>query len=151
MRNFSYLLTSIDNETLSDSVRLYEYNGNDLKVIYQNYISENTSSVINDIDGYMYVTIGHNIFRYYKDKFEEILEVSAPNFGGQIWGRNKNDIFIRMFDGLMHYNGSDVQYVLKFPPDIRFGTSALVLEKEIFLHAFDNKTGYNIIYHGKLK
>ncbi len=146
-----YILTSLDNATLSDTVRLYEYNGNDLKVIYQNYISENTSCVMNDINGYLYVTIGHNIFRYYKDNFEKILELNNPNFGGQTWGRNKNDIFIRMFDGLMHYNGSDVQYILKFPPDMRFGTSASVLEKDIFLHAFDNKTGYNIIYHGTLK
>jgi hypothetical protein len=146
-----YLLTGLDNEVLNDTVRLYEYNGKDLKIIYQNYVSENTSSVINDINGYMYVTIGHKIYRYYKNDFEQMLEIPDSNFGGQTWGRSRNDLFIRMFDGLMHYNGTDTQYILKFPVNVRFGTSALVLEKDIFLHAYDNKTGYNIIYHGKLK
>lgn len=146
-----YILTSIDNEAINDSVQLYEYKGNDLKTIYENYISENTWCVMSDINGYLFVTIGKKIFIYYKDRFYDFLEINDPNFGGQTWGRNKKDVFIRMFDGLMHYNGTDTQYILRFPTNVRFGTSALVLEKDIFLHAFDNNTGYNIIYHGKLK
>lgn len=151
INNRYYIQTFIDNETKSDTVKLYEYNGNEFKVIYQNYVSENTDCIINDINGYIYVTIGKKIYKYYKDSFEKVLEVNNPNFGGQVWGRNKNDLFIRMFDGIMHYNGTDLQYVLKFPIDIRFGTSALILEKDVFLHAIDNKTGYNIIYHGRLQ
>lgn len=151
LNNSYYLLTVLDNETLSDTVRLHEYKNNNSKIIYQNYISENTSCVMNDINGSMYVTIGKKISIYYKDRFYDLLEINNPNFGGQLWGRNRNDLFIRMFDGLMHYNGTDLQYILKFPQGVRFGTSALVLEKDIFLHAFDDKSGYNIIYHGKLK
>jgi len=146
-----YLLTALDNEIEKDTVRLYEYDSNNLKTIYENYVSENTSCVMNDINGYLYVTIGRKIFMYYKNNFEQILEINDSNFGGQTWGRNKKDIFIRMFDGLMHYNGTDASYILKFPSGVRFGTSALVLEKDIFLHAYDNNTGYNIIYHGVLK
>lgn len=120
-----YFSAYLDNEAKNDTVRLYEYNGKNLKVIYDNYVSENTSCVINDINGYLYVTIGRKIYMYYKDNFEQILEINNPNFGGQTWGRNKNDIFIRMFDGLMHYNGSDTQYILKFPENVSFGTSHL--------------------------
>lgn len=151
VNNRYYLLTFLDNATENDTVRLYEYNGSALKMIYQSYESENTLSIMNDINGYMYVTIGKKIYIYYKDRFYDFLEINDPNFGGQTWGRNKKDVFIRMFDGLMHYNGTDTQYILKFPTNVRFGTSALVLEKDIFLHASDNNTGYNIIYHGKLK
>jgi hypothetical protein len=151
VNNRYYILTYLDNETENDTVSLYEYDGNNIKSIYRNYISENTSCIMNDINGYLYVTIGHKIFRYSKNNFEQILEINDSNFGGQTWGRSKSDIFIRMLDGLMHYNGSDVKYILKFSPDVRFGTSAMVFEKNIFLHVFDNKTGYNIIYHGKLK
>ncbi|MEW6195170.1 MAG: hypothetical protein AB1521_08450 [Bacteroidota bacterium] len=146
-----YFLAFLDNKELMDTTRLLEYDGENIKVVYQNYISDNTSVIINDINGYLYVTIGHKIFRYYRNNFEQILEINNSNFGGQTWGRNKNDIFIRMFDGLMHYNGSDTQYILKFPENIDFGTSTLVLEKDVFVHAFDNKTGYNIIYHGQLR
>lgn len=151
VNNKYYFSTYIDNTTQNDSVKLYEYNGKDLKVIYQNYVSGNTSCTINDINGYLYVTIGHKIYMYYNNNFNQLMEINNSNFGGQTWGRNKNDILIRMNDGLMHYNGTDEQYILKFPINITFGTSALVLDKDVFLHAFDDNTGYNIIYHGQLK
>lgn len=146
-----FFQTYLDNITQKDTVTLFEYKGDNLKIVYQNYISENTDCLINDIDGYLYITIGKKIYRYYKNNFDLVIEIKDPNFGWQTWGRNKKDIFIRMFDGLIHYNGTDTQYILKFSSNITFGTSALVLEKDIFLHAFDNKTGYNIIYHGTLK
>ena len=40
---------------------------------------------------------------------------------------------------------------LKFSSNTTFGSCALVLDKDIFLHAFYDKTGYDIIYHGTLK
>jgi hypothetical protein len=146
--NKYYFLSYLDNNSkgLPDTTRLVEYEGEEIKTI-----AIASPITINIINGYLFVTIDHKIYRYYKDNFENYLEVNLPNFGGQIWGRNKNDFFIRMKDGLLHYNGSDLQYLIKFPSNITFGTCALVLEKDVFVHAFDDKSGYNIIYHGKLK
>ena len=149
--NTYYFLSDLDNATTTDTIRLTEYNGINIKMIFEEALTGENSCTMNDVDGLLYVTIGRKIYRYVNDKFNDFLEINLPNFGGQIWGRTKNDFFIRMQDGLLHYNGTDLQYILKFHKNTTFGTSALVLEKDIFLHAFNNKTGYNIIYHGKLK
>jgi hypothetical protein len=144
-----YFLTYLDNEKIADTTRLIEYNGMDLKTIIEQPSGNNL--IINDIAGFLYISIGNKIYRYYNDCMTNILEVTESKLLGQIWGRSRNDLFIQMLDGLIHYNGSDVQYILKFPENTVFGSCALVLDKDIFLHAFDNKTGYSIIYHGKLK
>ncbi len=145
-----YFLAYIDNKEIMDTTRLLEYDGKDIKTIINDQTAGNNLAM-NDIDGYLYVGKGKKIYRYIDGKLNDFLEINLPNFGGQTWGRNKNDFFIRMQDGLLHYNGTDLQYLLKFTSNITFGSSMLVLEKDIFLHAFDDKTGYNIIYHGKLK
>lgn len=146
-----YILAYLDNEVVPDTVKIYEYEENKIKLILENSSNGDNGTTINEVNGWLYVSIGNKIYRYYGGNLEEYLNVTLSNFGGQIWGRNKNDLFIRMFDGLVHYNGSDLQYILKFPSNITFGSPAIVLEKDIFLHAFDDKTGYNIIYHGQLK
>jgi hypothetical protein len=149
--NKYYFLTYLDNETLMDTVKLFEYDGKEPKMLFENSTIEDFRCSINDVDGYIYVLIGNKILRYTNREYQPYLEINLPNFGGQFWGRNKNDFFIRMQDGLLHYNGTDLEYILKFPVNITFGSCALVLEKDIFLHAHDDKTGYNIIYHGTLK
>lgn len=146
-----YFLTSVANLNAQDTVRLLEYNKTDIKLIFKGPDNDEKRCTMNNIDGFLYVRIGTKLYRYINGKLNDFLEINLPNFGGQLWGRNKDDFFIRMQDGLLHYNGSDLQYIIKFPTNTTFGTSALILDKDIFLHAFDNNTGYNIIYHGKLK
>lgn len=82
---------------------------------------------------------------------ELIFEVNATNFGGLVWGRNRNDIFIRMKDGIAHYNGTDWQYLFKSQEPMGLSPNSLVLEKDFFIPAKLLKTGANIIYHGTLK
>lgn len=145
-----YFLAYVDNIELMDTTRLLEYDNKEVKIIFSDKDADN-NLIMNVIDGYLCVTIGKKIYIYYKNRFYDFLEINIPNFGGQFWGRSRNDFFIRMQDGLLHYNGTDLKYILKFSSSVTFGSSALVLDKDIFLHAFDNNTGYNIIYHGKLK
>ena len=104
----------------------------EMKLVLENTPNGNNSTTINEIDGWLYITIGEKIYRYKNGKFNDYLEVNLSNFGGQIWGRNRNDVFIRMFDGLLHYNGSNFKYILKFSSNITFGSPAIVLEKDIF-------------------
>lgn len=147
--NRYYILSYIDNKDIADTTQLLEYDGITVKSILYQDIGENFT--INNIDGFLYVSKGNKIYRYYDETLNAYLEVSNPNFRGQVWGRNKNDLLIQMQDGLMHFNGSDLKYILKFPTNTEYGSAALVLERDVFLHAFDNRTGYNIIYHGILK
>ena len=66
------------------------------------------------------------------------------------WGRNKNDIFISMKDGIAHYNGTDIKYTYHYK-GTEEAFSATVLSNDIFIltNDFDNNT--NIIIRGKLQ
>lgn len=132
------------------SNRIYEYDRNNLKLIYE-YPPSNTGLGISEIDGYVYFTIGKKIYRYYNNKMEFIFEVNDSNFGGHVWGRNRNDILIRMQDGVAHYNGTDWKYLFKTPEPMMLAPNSLIFDKDFFVPTQILSTGVNIIYHGILK
>ncbi len=133
-----------------DTNRLYEYDGNTLKMIYNKATSPENSCTINEVNGEIYVTIGKTICSYLNNDFGYRFEVNDQNFGGQIWGRNKNDILIRMYDGLCHYNGTNIEYILRLPNNLMPG-NGFILKDDFFYVTFDNNTGLNIIYRGTIK
>jgi len=148
--NVYYFSTYLTNNTNTDTVRLYSYDGNELRLLSENRESAITMLAINTIDEYVYETVNKKAYRFIKENAEYIFEVNNPNFGGQLWGRGRNDILIRMFDGIAHYNGTDWQYLLKLS-NIVLDAKAAIFEKEVFIPAKDNNTGYSLIYHGVLK
>jgi hypothetical protein len=131
--------------------RIYEFDRNNIKMLDEHLQTSENPSSIHTIQGYIYITLGKKVYRYRRDNMELMFEVNDPNFGGQLWGRSRNDILIRMFDGIAHYNGSDRQYLLKLTSNIWLAGEAMVFEKEVFIPAKDYNTGYQLIYHGVLK
>lgn len=131
------------------STRIYEYNRKDLRMIYE-YPPSNAGPTIAAIDGYAYLVIGNKIYRYFNDKKEFIFEVNDPNFGGVIWGRNRKDIFIRMQDGLAHYNGTDWRYLFQ-SESVILSPNSVMFDNDFFVPARIKNTGYPIIYHGILQ
>lgn len=145
-RNNKYYLVC----ALSDySTRIYEYDRKNLKVIYEHPPS-NAGPTIATIDGYAYIVIGNKIYRYFNGKMEFIFEVNDPNFGGIVWGRNKKDIFIRMQDGVAHYNGTDWQYLFQ-SESVTLSPNSVMFDNDFFVPAKIKNTGYPIIYHGILQ
>ncbi|KAF0149930.1 MAG: hypothetical protein FD143_2654 [Ignavibacteria bacterium] len=132
------------------SIKILEYNRKELKEIYE-YPPSNGGPTISIIDGYLYLVIEKKIFRYFNSKMEFIFEVNDPNFGGVVWGRNRNDVLIRMLDGIAHYNGTDWKYLLKSSEPIMLAPNCALFSKEVFIPAKIRRTGYPIIYHGKLE
>jgi hypothetical protein len=55
-----------------------------------------------------------------------------------------------MFDGIAHYNGSNVEYLYNFENEISI-RDAVVFEKEVFFLAVNHNTSENLIIRGKLK
>lgn len=146
-KNFKYYLRF----SLADySTRIYEYDKKDLKIIYE-YSPSNAGPTISEIDGYAYIVIGKKIYRYFNGNMEFIFEVNDPNFGGVVWGRNRNDITIRMKDGVAHYNGTDWKYLFKSPDPVGFAPNSAIFKNDVFIPAKNERTGSNIIYHGILK
>ncbi len=146
-KNNKYYLVSF----LADySNRIYEYDRKNLKMIYE-LPPSNSSPGISEIDGYIYMVIGKKIYRYFNGNMEFIFEVNDPNFGGVVWGRNRNDIIIRMKDGIAHYNGTDWKYLFKSLDPITLSPNSMIFKNDVFIPAKNERTGSNIIYHGILK
>lgn len=141
-----YIRCSLFNYT----TRIYEYDRNNFRLIYS-YPPSNGGPTIATIGGYPYIVAGNRIYRYFNGNMEFIFEVDDINFGGVIWGRNRDDIFIRMQDGLAHYNGTDRQYLFKSSAAIMLSPNSAVFSNVIFIPGQLRTTGYSIIYNGKLK
>jgi hypothetical protein len=132
------------------STQILEYDRKSLKMVYE-YPANNAGLSVSGIDGYAYFIIGQKIYRYYGGNMELMFEVNDPNFGGLVWGRNRNDILIRMQDGIAHYNGTNWQYLFKVTEPIMLAPNCVIFDKDIFIAAKIQRTGYPIVYHGKLK
>ena len=55
-----------------------------------------------------------------------------------------------MTDGLMHYNGTDFQYLINFPTSIST-RSSILFDKEVFFAIYLGATAKNVVLHGRLK
>ncbi|KAF0162218.1 MAG: hypothetical protein FD188_172 [Ignavibacteria bacterium] len=146
-----YLLAIKDEPVTGDLFSIFEYKGsNDIKLIYEGSLGPQTSSFVQKIDDEMYFLIGSTIYEYSRNEFRNFLQITLPNFGLQIFGRNKNDIFLRMIDGIAHYNGNDIEYLYRFNGRTSI-TDAFLFETEVFFLALDLTNGNDLIFHGKLK
>lgn len=147
VNNRYYIAGNIDHE-IDDTTRVYEYDGKNLKAIWETSTGEDAS--MSSIDGYLFTTLGNSVYRYYKGKLELFFTDNDPEFGGMIFGRSKNDIFVRMQHGVKHWNGTDLKYILKLPTNIRLQNKMHILKDDVFVDTKDLNTNYDIIYHGKL-
>jgi hypothetical protein len=131
---------------------MYEYDGDTfIKRIYnENYSMEN-NAIPQLIDNKVFFLIGYNINTYENGAFKPYLNIYEPKFGGQIWGRNIKDIFLRMFDGIAHFNGENIEYLFSFSPNnFIFINDVAVFGNELFVLSTDYNRDQNIIYRGKL-
>jgi len=145
----------INHEKIGDSdVEFYQVKGNQLKLIYSNKKSQINWASHNIVDGKAYFVIGQNIFRYLDGKMVEQFSMPYSNLNGGIAGRNEYDLFFPMKDGIVHSNGTDMEYIYKFPL-LNMSTTGdpLIFEKDIF-YCIDWPGGAplknNMILHGKL-
>ncbi len=124
--------------------------GSSLVRIYEAADEISTWNYCQNINNELFYTIGNTINTYSGNSFHRFLQIDNSKFGCQIFGRSRKDIFIRMFDGIAHYNGSDIQYLYKFTGNISIRDAA-VFDNEVFFLASDLTNDFNIIYHGKLQ
>jgi len=147
--NKYYLFGISDNPAGEDLVALFELNGNSIKKIYEQEYHPTTRVFVQEMAGKTFFVIGNKISKYVDGEFKTIIQITEPKFGLQIFGRNEKDIFIIMEDGVAHYNGSNIEYLYRFPnsPSV---TDGIVFEKNVFFLRWDYSTGSNLILRGKL-
>ena len=146
-----FRLTKIGGIQHIDSTIIYEYNGSKYSKLYSSIEAKGFQADISLIDGDVYFILGNEIAKRVNNQFQTILNVNNPNFYQRIWGRNSKDIFLLMTDGLVHYNGTDLEYLFYFnvtPQTQIFG--AALFPKEAFFLVYEAQTRQKLIYHGKL-
>lgn len=141
----------VDPVNRDDSVEFYEVKYNQLIKIYSAKESKINFASLYVINDKAYFTINRDIFRYQKHQFIKSLTIDNENFGYHICGRNEHDLFLRMEDGLAHYNGTDIKYLFNFPRHcFDIGKDAVLFEKEVFFCGVDRALK-SYIFHGKLE
>ncbi len=58
--------------------------------------------------------IQNSIYKYFNKEMTKIMDINEPNFAFGVYGRNYKDLFIKLYDGVGHYNGTDIVYLYKF-------------------------------------
>ena len=97
----------------------------------------------------LYFIISNDIDLYRNNTFVKQFSIDNPNFWWCMWGRDTRDIFFGMSDGLVHYNGTDFQYIYNYPPTNILGS--VLFEKEVLFALWNGATSKNMILVGKLK
>ncbi len=143
-----YLLGSTINADWSDSAKLFSFDGKNLKEIYQGLFNNYRGAGLELINNKVYFGIDSGVYTYDGSKFNLQFSVNNSNFTQGVAGRNEKDIFLSMWDGIAHYNGTDIEYIIK---DSNLSYSdMLVFDKELFVLCTDKNNGDTIIKRGKL-
>jgi len=134
-----------------DSTSIYKYNKGKYSKLYSTEWGKYWAN-ISLINKEVYFILNSEIAKRVNNKFQTILKLDNTNFFENIWGRNAEDIFLEMTDGLAHYNGTDIQYLFYFNKQPRTQIwGAALFNQEIFFLVYEGTTGLNLIYHGILK
>ncbi|MEX0844343.1 MAG: hypothetical protein WD022_03645 [Balneolaceae bacterium] len=134
-----------------DSMFFYKFEGRELKELFVTSSDEVYSISMNRIGESIHFVIEKEIYKYSKNKFNKWHTISDPNFGYQIYGRHKKDMFLRMNNGLAHYNGKDTKYLFDLDHSLlSLSNNAMIFEKEVFFIVADYDQGTNYIFHGIL-
>lgn len=132
----------------------YKLAGRNLDTI----LSRSNAATMNLIDGTIY-------FMTSSKKIYQIGGINIPyklwqtfnleNFRYEVYGRHKEDLFLRMLDGVAHYNGTDIQQLYTFPEQsqARIMYEPMIFKEDVFFTIRDPSLGVisNMILHGKLQ
>lgn len=147
---FSYTPSQISSN--NDTITFFELTDNKLKKLYSNSSAQIVYGSINAVNGKVYFLIAQDIYRYINGNFVKQVSLTHQNFGYNFYGRNMKDLFVRMTDGLAHYNGTDLQYLYNFPLYmVSIRNVPILFENEVFFILWEPSKARNMVLHGKLK
>jgi len=148
-----------DSATGKDNFFIYQFKNGILKQIDSSYIY-NGIPMIDNIGDYVYFAlpsgkVAFNIFlydigRYSFANFVKRFSVNISNWTLDFSGRNEKDVFLPMYDGIAHWNGTDIKYLIPFANNNMVVGNIAVFEKDVFVPVKDPTTKMNLVYHGRL-
>jgi hypothetical protein len=133
----------------SDSVKIFSFYGGELYEIYKGLMNNTHGAAVENINGKIYFGIDSAVYVCENNIFRQKFIVSKTQFTQSLTGRNEKDIFLYMWDGLAHYNGNDIEYLLRVNNlSLRH---VFVLENEVIVLYNDLSKYITYIYKGVLK
>lgn len=97
----------------------------------------------------IYFVTKKQIYQLRDDRLIPFLKIDNPNFYYGIIGSNKHNIFLSMSDGIAHFNGNNIEYLMYYPEgEVRL-TGGMVFQDEVFFVGISNATYLTHVYHGK--
>jgi hypothetical protein len=144
-----YLWSFRSSNVNSDSVKIFSFNGVELREIHRGLMNDTHGAGIETINGRVYFGIDNAVYIYENNSFKQKFVVNNPNFMQGLTGRNEKDIFLWMWDGVAHFNGENIEYI--FRENNLVLRDIAVLENEVIVLYNDFSKGLNLILHGKLK
>ena len=145
-----YLLSTVVKNSSFVGFEIYKLKDAKLEKIFSVQRTQIHAVNMCTILGKVYFVMDHDILRYVDGKFTKYLTIDHETFASVIHGRNEFDIFLRMRDGIAHYNGEDIEYLYHFPRGSINLYNAFLFEKEVFFYGLSNDFK-DIMLHGKLK
>jgi len=137
--------------THPDSTILYEYTYPNYKKIYSGVWDYENTGDITLIEDEVYFIIGKKLTARVNNEYRTFLNLDNASFDNYAWGTNRKNIFLRMTDGIAHYNGTDIEYLVNYSKPRTYLPSVALFEKDVFFLVHEAPTNLNLIYHGKLK
>jgi hypothetical protein len=163
-----YAYTASGDTELTDTQLLFQFRNGIVSQIYSDssgngianiekvgvkvyFILTSVSAVSHDMYIYDYMNNYLNTDGpFWQGNFEKLISINDPQFDGQVYGRGENDLFITLYDGIAHWNGTDVKRLLTFSNNFTFIPTPSIFEKEIFFCVSDGLNNVNMVVHGKL-
>ncbi len=144
MKNGKFIITGLDdNDTWTEKIYVYD-GSNNFKEIY----SDSRWPGLNEINGEIYISIVNKIYKVKNDELIEWKDFTNSTYYGGVLGRSEKDFFGAGYEGIMHYNGTDLAIV--YPAHLNIAPG-LIFEKDVFFIGWDSGKQLNIMIRGTLK
>lgn len=143
-------ITNINSHITIDSMYIKKLINNSLVDV----IATNNGSWVEpaSIGDKVHFVVGNDLYEYENNSVKKIFNFDGYNFGQAVYGRSMKDLFVRMADGIAHYNGTDIMYLYKFNNNFSsYVGRPLDFGDYIFFNIADIGNGRNYNLRGKLK
>jgi len=97
----------------------------------------------------IYLVVKNKIYKYQNNTFQSLIDFSTTNYAGAAFGRNEKDFFTINWDGIGHFNGTDLVTIYPKWNNDWAPSGGVIFEKDVYFIWDDS---YNtFIVQGKLK
>ncbi len=137
--------------TWPDSSILFNFDGLTLSRLYVGRDNPNGAADFARVEEGMVVRRGRSIDYFDGARFWHLTDIGSSYYGRVVEARNTKDVFLGMRDGVLHWNGTDTDYIYRFggqPPIIY---NMKVFPKSVFILARNGSLHINFVLRGYLK